>query len=119
MTEAEKAIATKILRNKTISYPFIIAPQSEHVILKAMEAYHTSQLQKEKEGEGKEIQCPYCDGKGWTAEHNHQPDEPCKDCPVQMPCGYCYGNGTITTELMKKHIAQTKTFVIDKDDLPF
>lgn len=51
------------------------------------------------------IQCPYCDGDGFTAEHSdHSPDEPCNGCPIQMQCEYCYATGRITTKLMKGHI---------------
>lgn len=65
------------------------------------------------------IECPYCDGQGWTSEHNHEPDQPCTDCPIQLPCGYCYADGRVTTKLMKEHIAQCKTVEFNEDDLPF
>lgn len=71
-----------------------------------------------KSGVEESIQCPYCDGQGWTAEHNtHSPEEECNGCPIQLPCGYCYAEGRITTKLMKEHIESSKN--VNEDDLPF
>lgn len=66
------------------------------------------------------IMCPYCNGDGYTPEHNdHSPYEPCNQCPIQVPCGYCFASGKVTTEIMKQHINESKTDVQDVLDLPF
>lgn len=58
-----------------------------------------------QESSEESIQCPYCNGDGFTAEHSgHSPDEPCNECPIQVQCEYCYATGRITTKLMKGHI---------------
>lgn len=51
------------------------------------------------------IDCAYCQGEGWTAEHDpndtsweHMQDGVCTNCPVQMPCDACEGTGIIREE---------------------
>lgn len=70
------------------------------------------------DGEEESIKCPYCND-GYTSEHtNHRPEEPCIECPIAVPCGYCYGSGRVTTKLMKEHIVESSRNVND-DGLPF
>lgn len=73
------------------------------------------------------IECPFCDGRGYTDEHNnqsvnHDGHHDCHQCPIQEPCGYCFVSGRVTTKLMKDHInEQKRQMAIDRkeDDLPF
>ena len=71
------------------------------------------------------IKCPYCDGEGYTPEHNPESNDNgehnCNGCPIPVPCSYCYGNGRVTTELMKEHIKsnQYQLTKSEEDDLPF
>jgi len=46
----------------------------------------------------REIDCPDCDGDGYTAEHD--PCDPhvdgiCTNCPIQVQCEPCEGTGKI------------------------
>lgn len=45
----------------------------------------------------KKITCKYCNGDGFTAEHdspdNHGPDGECLHCPIQVPCDKCEAKG--------------------------
>lgn len=46
-------------------------------------------------------ECPRCQGKGWTTEHNMAPDAHSGDgqclggCPVQVGCEQCSGTGKV------------------------
>lgn len=66
-----------------------------------------------------EIDCPWCDGKGWTLEPNEQNEA------AQFPCQPCDLNGRMTTARFKEFWAQkdeerrrVKETEGD-DDLPF
>jgi len=38
--------------------------------------------------------CPICDDVGWYADHDPYCDGDCEtNCPVQVQCEFCYGNG--------------------------
>lgn len=70
------------------------------------------------------IECPHCNGDGYTSEHANHPHEhgDCAgQCPIQSPCGYCYADGRITTKLMKTHIEENRKSIseISDKDLPF
>ena len=76
-----------------------------------IEYVRASQFKSGKMKGEESITCPYCNGKGDDVEQT-APDE-----WVQIPCGYCYANGRVTTELMKSHIESSKHPA--SDDLPF
>jgi hypothetical protein len=50
----------------------------------------------------KEMKCNYCEGHGYTAEHasQHGEDGDCIMCPVQAPCGYCFGRGVEPVDIV-------------------
>ncbi len=41
--------------------------------------------------------CKYCDGDGWTSEHDssdsHGRDGECLTCPIQVQCHHCRATG--------------------------
>ena len=74
-------------------------------------------LAEVKVGEEESIDCPHCDGEGYTTEVDMTSDG--QSDPYQCPCGYCYCAGRITTKMMKEHIAQSRNHEIDDDELPF
>lgn len=65
---------------------------------KALDYYYASDVaNKDKRG-----LCTYCDGDGWTSEHDpsdtsyeHMSEGVCSSCPVQMGCDECQGNGYV------------------------
>lgn len=64
--------------------------------------------------------CPYCNGDGWTAEHDlhPHPDGDCMGmCPVQVQCQYCEATGKVTQEVLDKYNENIK--VSNESDLPF
>lgn len=56
------------------------------------------------------IECRFCDGQEWTAEHCQHDGEKCLDCPIQVQCQNCY-SGTIegNQELLLERITQAIT----------
>jgi len=61
------------------------------------------------------MKCKYCDGKGWTAEHD--PNDPhwggvCENCPIQVQCETCKGTGIVEgvkmKDVCKKYFSEEK-----------
>lgn len=51
------------------------------------------------------MKCTYCDGQGWTSEHDpedtrreHYEDGDCRSCPVQVQCEKCQATGLALLE---------------------
>lgn len=48
------------------------------------------------------MNCPKCNGNGYTAEHDlpsrHGEDGECISCPIQVQCENCLGTGKIDEE---------------------
>ena len=65
--------------------------------------------------------CPYCNGNGWTAEHESHP-HPGGDCmgmcPIQVQCPHCEATGKVMQEVVDKYNEDVK--VSEKEsNLPF
>lgn len=43
------------------------------------------------------MECPYCEGQGWTAEHDPNCTGNCEQwgCPIQWGCSQCNGGGFV------------------------
>lgn len=64
--------------------------------------------------------CPYCNGDGWTAEHESHPhpDGDCMGmCPIQVQCPHCEATGKVTQEVLDNYNENVK--VSDDSELPF
>jgi hypothetical protein len=67
----------------------------------------------------KEIDCPDCNGTGYTYEHHKKCDGSCSLglCPVQKQCEKCFGTGLIPLAAVKPEKRGCDTCTIDKSDL--
>ena len=47
-----------------------------------------------------EMECPECNGDGFTSEHDspdtHGGDGECLTCPIQVQCHYCKASGVVS-----------------------
>jgi hypothetical protein len=74
--------------------------------------------------EKKKGDCEACGGEGFWLEHDHWDthiDGQCTTCPIQIPCGACYGTGyePFVRELFIEKEIKKFTYTWGDEDLGF
>jgi RecJ-like exonuclease len=68
------------------------------------------------------LTCPYCQGDGFTSEHDRHPhlDGDCSGmCPIQVQCHYCQATGKVNQSVIDEFNKNKIVSDEIESDLPF